>query len=161
MAKHILNTSQDDLDFALLGISCSENQYVMLSCINDTLQTQLRLSDYIPFSLKDGKIFRFSLYHFMDEDLGLEYFLIPNASNFEEPNMHTSGSNDLFDGMDVDESVKLVKELPKTDYFLILKGEEIHQYKFKVLDKLKGIEEIIQVQTIEAADLPSRRNLIF
>lgn len=161
MAKHVLNTSQDDLDFALLGISSLENQYAMLARINDVLRTSLVLSDYIPYSLKDGKIFRFSLYHFMDEDLGLEYFMIPNASNFEEPNMNASGTNDLFSGMDVDESVKLVKELPKTDYFLILKGEDIHQYKFKVLDKLKAIEEVIQVQTIEAADLPSRRNLIF
>lgn len=161
MAKHVLNTSQDDLDFALLGISSLENQYAMLARINDVLRTSLVLSDYISYSLKDGKIFRFSLYHFMDEDLGLEYFMIPNASNFEEPNMNASGTNDLFSGMDVDESVKLVKELPKTDYFLILKGEDIHQYKFKVLDKLKAIEEVIQVQTIEAADLPSRRNLIF
>ena len=49
----------------------------------------------------------------------------------------------------------------KTDYFLILKGEDIHQYQFKVLDRLKTIEEVIQVQTIEANDLPSKRNLIF
>lgn len=161
MAKHILNTSQDDLDFALLGISCLENQYAVLSRINDTLRIELALSDYIPYSLRDGKIFQFSLYRFMDDDLGLEYFLIPNASNFEEPNPNAPGSDDLFSGIEVDESVKLVKELPKTDYFLILKGEDIHQYKFKALDKLKTIEEIIQVQTIEAADLPSRRNLIF
>lgn len=161
MAKHFLNTSQDDLDFALIGIACAENQYVMLSRVNDALKTGLQLSDYVPYNLKDGKVFKFSLFHFLDEDLGLEYFLIPNTSNFEEPNIHAPEANDLFKGLEVDESVKLVKELPKTDYFLILKGEDIHHYQFKVMDKLKSIPEIIQLQTIEPADLPSRRNLIF
>jgi len=161
LAKYVLNTNKEDLDFALLGITCPENQYSILSRVNDVLQTDLRLSDYVPFSLKDGKVFKFSLFHFLDEELGLEYFLVPNTSNFEEPNINASTGNDLFKGLEVDESVKLVKELPKTDYFLILKGEDIHQYQFKVLDRLKTIEEVIQVQTIEANDLPSKRNLIF
>lgn len=161
MAKHILNTSENDFNFALLGIVCLENQYSILSLINDALQIKLRLSDYVPFSLKDSKLFKFSLYHYADEELGLEYFLIPNVSNFEEPNMNAGLVEDLFSGVDVDESVKLVKELPKTDYFIIAKGEDLHYYQFKIMEKLKTIEEIIQVQTIEANDLPSKRNLIF
>ena len=63
--------------------------------------------------------------------------------------------------MDVDESVKLIKELPKTDYFIILKGEDLHNYQFKIVDKLKTIQEILQVQIIEANELVSKRNLIF
>lgn len=161
MAKHVLNTNNDDFDFALLGINCSENQYFMVSVVNDALKIRLQLNDYVPFSLKDGKIFKFSLFHFSDEELGLEYFLVPNTSNFEVPNIHTSALNDLFKGIEVDESVRLVKELPKTDYFLIMKGEDLHQYRFKALDKLKTIPDIIQVQTIEVNELPSKRNLIF
>lgn len=161
MAKHVLNTNENDFDFALIGMVCPENQYVILSLVNESLKINLRLNDYVPFSLKNGKLFKFSLYHFTDEELNLEYFLIPNTSNFEAPNMNASGLNDLFTGLDVDESVKLVKELPKTDYFLIVKGEDLHYYQFKIMEKLKTINEIIQVQTIEASDLPSRRNLIF
>lgn len=161
MAKYVLNTNSEDFDFVLLGIACQENQYQTLSAINDVLKIQLRLSDYIPLSLKGGKIFKFSLYHYLDEGLGLEYYLIPNSSNFEESNINTVGANDLFGDVDVDESVKLIKELPKTDYFIILKGEDTHNYQFKIVDKLKLVEEFIQVQTIEATELPSRRNLIF
>jgi hypothetical protein len=161
LAKYVLNTSTDDLDFVLLGIVCQENQYQTLSSVNDVLKINLRLSDYIPLSLKGGKIFKFSLFHYIDEELGLEYYLIPNTSNFEEPHANTSVSNDLFGELEVEESVKLVKELPKTDYFIILKGEDIHNYQFKVVDKLKTVDEFIQVQTIEANDLPSKRNLIF
>lgn len=160
MAKHFLDT-HDDFDFALLSIVCQENQYVMFSVINDVLKIDLRLSDYVPFNLKDGKLFKFSLYHFVDEELGLEYFLVPNTSNFAEPNINAASSNDLFNDLVVDERAKLVKELPKTDYFLILKGEDIHHYQFKVMEKLKTLSEVIQIQSIVANDLASKRNLIF
>lgn len=161
MAKHFLNTNEDDLDFVLIGITCLENQYSVAGLIDSALKIKLFLSDYIPFNLKEGRIFKFSLFRFPDEELGLEYFFIPNASNFEEPNIYPSEKDDLFAGIDVDESVRLIKELPKTDYFLILKGEDLHNYQYKIIDKLKNYPEIIQIQAIEPHDLPSKRNLIF
>jgi hypothetical protein len=161
VAKHVLHTSDEDLDFVLVGISSSENQYTLLSSINDALNINLFLSDYIPFHLKEGRIFKFSLFRFADDELGLDYFFIPNTSNFEEPNLNVSPTEDLFAGVDVDERVKLIKELPKTDYFLILKGEDLHNYQFKIIDKLKNHPDIIQIQAIEPQDLPSKRNLIF
>ncbi|MBL7931416.1 MAG: IPExxxVDY family protein [Bacteroidia bacterium] len=167
MAKHVLQNSDDEIDFALIGLSCSENQYVVASLIDRTLNISLRLSDNIPFALKDSKLFHFSLYHFLDEEIGLEYFFISNSSNFEAlGDMDTSpnaggSANDLFAGVEIDESVKLIKELPKTDYFLILKGEDLHNYQYKIIHRLKTLPEIIQIQAIEPIDLPSRRNLIF
>ncbi len=162
MAKHILNTGDDDFDFVLLGITSSESQYRMVSLINDAVGINLFLSDYLPFSLKDSKVFRFSLYRFSDEELRLEYFFIPNNSNFEEPSSVPVNENaGLFSGHDVQETVKLIKELPKTDFFLLLKGEDLHHVQFKIAERLKKIEEIVQLQTIEPHELPSRRNLIF
>lgn len=166
MAKYVLNSSEDDLDFVLIGISCPENQYAVLSIVDDALKINLVLSDYIPFNLKEGRIFKFSLYRFLDEELGLEYYFIPNTSNFEVPiaigtNLSVSATRDLFAGLEIDESVKLIKELPKTDYFLILKGEDLHNYQFKIIERLKHFPDIIQIQAIEPQDLPSKRNLIF
>lgn len=161
MAKYVLNTSDDDFDFVLIGLVCLENQYHVTNAVNEALKINLALSDYLPFNLKDGKLFKFSLYHFLDEALGIDYYLIPNTSNFEEPNINDVKSNDLFGGFDVDESVKLIKELPKTDYFILLKGEDLHNYQFKIVDKLKTIQDVIQVQTIEPNELSSKRNLIF
>lgn len=160
MAKYVLN-SPDEPDFALVGIVCQDNQYETLSAINDVLGIHLTLNDYIPFNLKDGKLFKFSLYHFQDEELGIEYYMVPNSSNFEEPGNSGTSDKGLFAGIDVDETVRLIRELPKTDYFLILKGEDIHNFQFRIMDLLKTVPEFIQVQSIEAADLPSRRNLIF
>lgn len=147
----------------------------MAAALDRTLKIKLFLSDYIPFNLKEGRIFKFSLFRFPDEELGLEYFFIPNTSNFEVPtdfgvsaqpnaigtNANVEQNNDLFAGLDVDQSIKLIKELPKTDYFLILKGEDLHTHQYKIIDKLKTLSEIIQIQAIEPQDLPSRRNLIF
>jgi hypothetical protein len=161
MAKYVLHTSDDDLDFVLIGISCTENQYATVTLLDDVLKTKLFLSDYVPFNLKEGRIFKFSLYRFLDEDLGLEYYFIPNTSNFEEPSTNSSVKNDLFSGQEVDESVKLIRELPKTDYFLILKGEDLHNYQYRIMERLKSHPAIIQVQAIEPQELPSRRNLIF
>lgn len=161
MVKHILNSSSDDFDFVLVGITCPESQYRVVSLINDALGTDLFLSDYLPFNLKGGKLFRFSLFRYADEELRLDYFFIPNTSNFDEAGNVINEEADLFAGVDVDESVKLVKELPKTDYFLLLKGEDLNKVRFKIMDSLKTISEIVQLQAIEPADLPSRRNLIF
>lgn len=161
MAKHVLHTSDDDLDFVLLGIVCSESQYRVCSLVNDALNIQLFLSDQVPFNLKDGKLFRFSLFRFPDDELGLEYFFVPNTSNFEDPNAFGFVNEGLFSGHEIDERVMLIKELPKTDYFLIIKGEDLHNYQFKIMDALKKQPEIIQVQLIEPGELPSRKNLIF
>ncbi len=161
MAKHILNTTEDDFDFVLTGIICSENQYYLAGKISDVLGINLFLSDYIPFNLKNGNLFKFSLYRFVDEELNLEYFFIPNNSNFEELNLNVASQDDLFAGQEVEESVKLIKELPKTNYFLILKGENLHAFQYKILDRLKTIPEIIQLQDLEPNDLVSKRNLIF
>ena len=161
MAKYLLNTNEEELIFTLIGITCSEDQYRLISLINDQLNINLVLSDYLPLITKDDRVFKFSLFKFIDEDLRLEYNLIPNTSNFEEPKLSNSQMTDLFSGFNLEESSKLIKELPKTDYFLILKGDETHLFQFKIIEKLKNINEIIQIQTIEQHDLSSKKNLIF
>ncbi len=161
MAKHVLNSAADELDFFLIGISCLEDQYRLVNMINDVLGTDLTLSNYIPLNLKSGKIFNFSLYSYTDNELGIQYEMIPNSSNFEEPNLSRGEEGSLFSSVDIDESVKLIKELPKTDYFLILKGEDLHMNQYKIIDRLKAVQAFVQIQQIEPDDLPSRRNLIF
>lgn len=161
MAKHFLHTTDEDFDFVLIGITCPENQYRVVSLINDALGLEFYLSDYLPYNLKEGNLFKFSLFRFIDEELRLEYFFVPNVSNNDEPKVNEFDPDDLFAGIGVDERVKLIKELPKTDYFLILKGEELHTFRFKIMECLKTIPEIVQLQAIEPNDLASKRNLIF
>lgn len=161
MAKYVLNNSSNALDFVLIGISSSENPYSIVSHVNNALGIDLALNDNIPFNLKDGKLFYFSLFRYVSEEMGLEYFLIPNNSNFDRAHAEKENAGNLFDDLNIDESTRLVKELPKTDYFLILKGEELHLFQFKITELLKTIKEIVRVQNIEPNDLPSKMNLVF
>jgi hypothetical protein len=144
-----------------------------VSSVNSVLDIDLSLSDQIPYNLKEGKLFYFSLYHYLSEEFGLEYYLIPNSSNFEAPNINggfaKEREEDLFGGADlfseshagVEEKTRLIKELPKTDYFILLKGEDLHLFRFKIMDRLKSVSSFLQVQNIEPRDLPSRMNLVF
>ena len=160
MAKYSLNTS-DDFDFVVIGIMSANDQYQVIGAINDVLKINLHLQAFVPYNLKDGKLFNFSLYNFFDEELGLEYNVIPNQSNFEGPNINSASANDLFANNAVEESVRLIKELPKTDYFIVLKGEDLHNYQFKIIDKLKTVDDFLQVQAVAVEELTSKRNLMF
>lgn len=161
MAKHYLNINDEDFDFVLIGLTFHGNQYEATVAVNETLNVNLYLSDIITLNLKENKVFNFSLFHFMDEELGLNYYFIPNSSNFEPPNMNDANPSGLFKGLEIEESVKLIKELPKTDYFLILKGEDLHYFQYKIIEKLKEIKDILQIQLIDVSELPSKRYLVF
>ncbi len=140
---------------------CANNQYQVVGAINAVLKINLHLQAFLPYNLKNQKLFNFSLYTFVDEELGLEYNVIPNQSNFDAPSINSSTPNDLFTNTGVEESVRLIKELPKTDYFIVLKGEDLHNYQFKIINKLKTVNDFLQVQSVTVEELPSKRNLVF
>jgi hypothetical protein len=160
MAKHVLHNTGDELDFELVGLSTPRDRYSMILALNEALSVDFNLEEELHFYLKDGKLFYFSLYTFFSDDFNIEYSFISNHSNLEPGGGETT-SNDLFAETQVEESVRLIKELPKTDYFLILKGEDLHLYKHKIIELLKKIEDVVQVQNIEPETLPSRTNLLF
>ena len=161
MAKYVLSTSEDTFDFSLFGLRFNDNQYRMANHLNQLFRIDLTLSDYLHLHLKNGKAFRFSLFQFIDEELGLEYNLIPNKSNLQEESFgQIKKSNDLFNAVNVDESTLIIPELPQIDFFLMLKGEGLFQYEDSLLKLLKTSTELIGVKEIYADELPSKRNLI-
>lgn len=162
MAKpHVLNINDEDFEFALLGLSILKDQYETAITINNTLLIRLELNNHFSLALKDNKLFRFSLFSYFDKEFGIEYLLVPNASNFEEPNLNAATNADLFSEIAVEERSFLIKELPKTDYFLILKGEEIEGHKHKIIQRLKTMDDLLSVQLIDVSELPSKSHLVF
>jgi len=162
LAKHVLDTTED-FNFLLFGIACSDNQYVLVNNINAVLNTELRLDSYIDLSHRIGKEFKFSFFSFVDEELNLEYNLIPNRSNFNHTETTGKESGDLFSLLseNIDESSRLIPELTKTDYLLLIKGDEYYHYSYKVTKKKKKIDGIVQIQEIIPDKLTSKSNLIF
>lgn len=163
MAKYTLQNDPDDFNFILLGIACQDNQYVLVNSINHSLSIDLRLENYIDLSHRMGKEFKFSFYSYFDEDFNLEYNLIPNRSNFAESDKEKNTAGDLFSMFNevVDESSRLIPELTKTDYLLLIKGDEHYHYSYKINEALKNIPVILTLQDIVPDKLSSKSNLIF
>jgi hypothetical protein len=163
LAKHVLHNDPDEFNFLLFGIASSENQYVLASSINSALGIDLQLSDYIDLSHRMGKDFKFSFYNYLDEEFNLEYNLIPNKSNNVAKEDGAGKNDDLFSAFNenVDESSRLIPELTKTDYLLLIKGDEHYNFTYKITDALKKINEIISLQEIVPDKLSNKNNLIF
>lgn len=162
MAKHILHNDVNLFDFVLIGIASPENQYVIINNLNLHLNINLSLSQTLQFTLKKHDIFEFSLYHYVDEELGLEYDVVPNKSNYRSK--QNQGNNyDLFANTDqvIEESALLINELPHTDYFLLLKGDSAIHEQYNVFKLMKNIPCIRQVHEIIPDKLSSKNNLIF
>lgn len=162
MAKHTLN-SQGDFNFLVIGIVSPANQYVLVNQINHALNIDLSLDDYIDLSHHIGKDFKFSMFNYSDEEFNLEYNFLPNRSNFSARENNATNTGDLFSLMNesVDESSRLIPELTKTDYFLLIKGDEYNHFIYKITEGLKQIPEIISIQEIIPDKLSSKNNLIF
>ncbi len=162
MTKHFLNT-QDDFDFLVIGIVCPENQYILVNKINHVLNIDLRLDNYIDLSHRLGKDFKFSMFNYLDEEFNLEYNFLPNRSNYSANEKTGANTGNLFSLMNenIDESSRLIPELTKTDYFLLIKGDEYNHFIYKITEGLKQIPEIISIQEIIPDKLNSKNNLIF
>lgn len=162
MAKYILHNDSNVFDFVLIGISSSENQYVIVNQINRQLNIGLSLEQNLKTTAKDHEMFEFSIFNYVDEELGLEYYLVPNKSNYKPQNK--LGSNfDLFSESKqlIEQSALLINELPHTNYFVILKGESAIHEQYQVFKLLKEIEGIDQVHEVIPEKLASKNNLIF
>lgn len=160
---YTLDPSPEDYNFLLYGIACPDNQYFIVNSVNDALGIDLHLEEYIDLSHRMGKDFKFSFYSFFDEALNLEYNLIPNRSNYVAQENNEKEGGDLFSLFNetVDESSKLIPELTKTDYLLLIKGDEHYHHSYKIAEALKKIPEIITLQEIIPDQLSSKSNLIF
>jgi hypothetical protein len=162
VAKYILHNDVNLFDFVLIGITSPENQYVIVNNVNESLNIDLALSQTLRSASKDTDLFDFSVYSFLDEELGLEYCFLPNKSNFR-PKQKARPAYDLFaeSKQSIEQSILLISELPHTNYFLILKGESAIHEQYNVYKLLRKIECIEQVHEIIPDKLQSKNNLIF
>lgn len=155
-----MDADAEEFNFLLIGISCALNQYTVVTLLNKQLNIDLCLQSIVPYHLKGNNTFSYNLYGCEVPELYLEFNLISNLSNFES-DVIDAASNDLFATQAVEERARLIKELPKTDYFLIVKGESLELYEYKVVEALKGVADFTQIQQIQVDELKSGSNLIF
>jgi hypothetical protein len=158
--KYNLDSEFDDFNFLLFGISTTLDQYSVITQINNLLNIEFCLQSIVPYYLKGNSTFNYNLYTCDVPELFLEFNLIANLSNFETT-IITTPTNDLFAEQAVEERARLIKELPKTDYFIIVKGEQMFAYENKILEKLKQVNDFTQIQQIQPEELKNANHLIF
>lgn len=165
MATYNLDiTAEEHFDFDVFSITSTESIYRVVHELNQALNIDLQLVDLLDFTHKQGDDFYFPLYGFVNEELSIEFNLLPNQTSFQPKVQGTSKSEfDLFAG-DIEQTTKLLPELENSDYFLIVKGDNRYMHNHIIFDAIKLNSAFIIVHEIfleELKDKKSKSNLLF
>jgi hypothetical protein len=134
---HKLNEKKD-LDFALIGIASTENDYRLSWTLNKTFGLQLSRKENLEVFHKalDGKQ-EFSQFHYYDDNSLILYRLVSNRS----------------------EKGYLLEEMINVDYILQVSGDMDSEITDQLLGKLKALECVTLAFKIDPAGLKSVRKL--
>ena len=165
MATYNLDiNAEEHFDFDLFSITCTESIYRVVHELNQALNIDLQLTDLLDFTHKQGEDFYFPLYGFNHEELNIEFNLLPNQTSFQPKAEGAKPPEfDLFAG-DIEQTTLLLPELEKSDYFLIIKGDNRYLYNHTIFEaiKLNPIFIIVrEVFTEDLKDKKSKGNLLF
>ncbi len=165
MATYSLdNFAEEIFDFDIFSITCTESIYKVVFELNQALSINLQLNDLLDFKHKEGEDFYFPLFTFEHEALNIEFNLLPNQTSFQpKSETITQKTIDLFEG-DIEQTTKLIPELEKSDYFLIIKGDTRYLYNHIIFESIRLNPTFIIVQQLFIEDLKdkkAKRNLLF
>ena len=165
MATYNLDmNAEEHFDFDVFSITCTESIYRVIHELNNDLNIDMQLNDLLDYTHKEGEDFFFPVYSFLHEDLNIEFNLLPNQTSFQ-PNVKSKRQQplDLFAG-EVEQTTKLLPELDKTDYFLLIKGDNRYLYNHTILETIQKNKQFIAVHELfieDIKDKKSRTNLLF
>ena len=156
--------AEEHFDFDVFSITCTESIYRVIHELNNDLNIDMQLNDLLDYTHKEGEDFFFPVYSFLHEDLNIEFNLLPNQTSFQ-PNVKSKRQQplDLFAG-EVEQTTKLLPELDKTDYFLLIKGDNRYLYNHTILETIQKNKQFIAVHELfieDIKDKKSRTNLLF
>ena len=128
MAKKIKIDIDFSCDNTFLAISCHKRDYWMAYQLNDALKFSFRRIADLPFYDENlDKILNFSLFHYVDPDTNLSFYLLSN-SNPEG---------------------KLFRTLRTIDFFILVHGKTGESEIHELLNRIKKIKGILTAYKIE------------
>jgi len=155
--------AEEHFDFDLFSITCNESVYRVIHELNNDLDIDLQLNELLDYTHKEGEDFYFPVYSFQHESLNIEFNLLQNQTSFQPTARHKTQATDLFAG-EVEQTTKLMPELDKTDYLLLVKGENRYLYNHTILETMQRNKNFTAVQELfmeDIKDKKSRTNLLF
>lgn len=157
MSKILSIDFEYDHDYTLLGIHTPLEDFRLAFLLNDKLALKLRkYKEDLDLYLKNEKS-SFSIYIFDDTHKMMTWSLITNTNIKIETSVSQSGN--LFDDPPIQSY--LIPEKKQVDFFLKMDSQLAYEETKELINKIKTINQIVTLYTIDPNDLKSRDNLIF
>lgn len=162
MAVHKLHVDEyDEIDYQLIAIHTSLEDYLLAFCINQKLPITLKKSNCdIQIKNKEGET-QFTRFIFEDEKAVVAWNLIQNKNEILlSPQRVNQG---LFAESKNKFSTKIyfIPEFKKVDYFLKIENGNGSVDVAKITNELKKIDRISTIYAVDVEKIKSKNNLIF
>ncbi|MEO8252806.1 MAG: IPExxxVDY family protein [Flavobacterium sp.] len=162
MAIHKLSLDEfDEIDYNLIAIHTSLEDYRLAYCINQKLPINLAKSaDEVQINIKEGET-KFSRFYFYDEENTVAWNLVQNKNEVVQKN--NNPVQNLFSNTNegIITKVFLLPEFKKADYFLKIDNTDDSIDIIEIKTKLNTIKNITTAYTVETKQIKSKNNLIF
>lgn len=140
MKRKTILSDYIDYNFSLIAICTEDEDFKICWKLNKLFSFDFARQSDLEITYGSGKKQgRFPVFSFLDEDLGLHYYLISNRNN----------------------SFSLVPEHKKVDYFLKITGEQEWVNMDEIIKKIRTISTVKMAFPINPVDLTKGDNLIF
>lgn len=162
MAVHKLHYEEfDEIDYHLIAIHTSLEDYRLAYYINQNLPINLRKNDCnIQINNKDGEA-QFTRFIYEDEKAGITWDLIQNKNDI------LLSSHQVNQGLFAESNNKFstkiyfIPEFKKVDYFLKIENDCETIDVLEIANQIKKIQRISTVYAVEVENMKSKNNLIF
>jgi len=160
MAVHklILDADFDDVDYTLIGIYCTIEDYRLAYLLNKNLEISLtrKASDLDCGNGKTG----YSIFEWEDSKQLITWSLVSNSCKKEV--MHQGNQKSLFDAQEkIIQTTYLIPEYKAVNYFLKIENECSTSKEAYILNKIMEIPQIATAFGVDIDQLKSKDNLIF
>ena len=157
MRKLILEDFIEDIDYALIGIHCSIEDYRLTYLLNKNLGLNLKRKD-IDIEYKDTS--RYSIFEWEDEKQLTVWNLVSNISKIEVN--HAVDATSLFINQERFTKTKhLIPEYKKVNFILKISEDPFQHIQKQVLNKILQIPQVVTAFGIDANKLKTTDQLIF
>lgn len=154
--KLVLDDFVEDLSFSLVGIHCNLEDYKLVYLLNKALEVNFKRSEN-DLTFRNGA--SYSFFEWENEKEHKQWSFVSNIYRQEIKAMGTTGS--LFSSEITMQTIPLIPEYKKVNYFLKLSDDMQSVNKTKMLKTIHNIPQVVTAYVIDPEQLMSKGNLIF
>jgi hypothetical protein len=162
MAVYKLHIDEfDEIDYQLIAIHTSLEDYRLAYFINQNLPILLKKSDNtIQISNKEGET-QFTRFLYEDEKTGISWDLIQNQNDIVVSSQRNNPGLFAESNSSFSTKIYLIPEFKKVDFFLKIENASAGIDLEMITSQIKKIERISTVYSVEVEKIKSKNNLIF